>query len=511
MVSSKNPARFPSDLTNGRRSLQQAQKALPLGVTLRDAHGASYVVEGFLGRGGFGAVYVVRDRRIKSNLFALKEQIGQDKLDRECFIFEGELLKRLDHRALPHVYSVFEHKKLQRVYLLMDYIQGRNLADLCREQAEQRFAFPVVLALLAPIVDALIYLHRQDPPIVHRDIKPSNIIVPAEGHETMLVDFGTAKEYACEATTTLIRKVTPGYAAPEQYMGGTNPRTDIYGLGATLYALLSGQPPPDALVRAIRTQGADPLKSANLFTPAVPTAIAQIIQRAMSLSSDDRFETVEEFWQQLQAHAPEMLRPAPRISLVDAPRPLLPPARNQGRTAAAGAQDRRPTRLRTHAVFLLVLLALLLTGTGLLPHAKGSDPAASPHQRDLPLSDPQVKSPPTLIPRASLYPAVAASYAGTIFDLMTQQKTPFLLTAIQQNGEGIHGSFQGLGLVGPFTGTVTPSGQVRFTVSIYAGEATLVFEGSIKIGGDMAGSFAAVAQEGQRTGEGGLWNVSASP
>src|SRR5215469_8535264 len=62
-------------------------------------------VEGFLGKGGFGAVYVVRDRRIKSNLFALKELIGQDKLDRECFFFEGELLKRLDHQALPHVYS----------------------------------------------------------------------------------------------------------------------------------------------------------------------------------------------------------------------------------------------------------------------------------------------------------------------------------------------------------------------------------------------------------------------
>ena len=491
--------------------MQQEQTTLPLGVTVRDTHGASYVVEGFLGKGGSGAVYVVRDRRVKNNLFALKELTGQDKLDRECFIFEGELLKRLDHQALPHVYSVFEHKKLQRMYMLMDYIQGRNLADLCQEQPEQRFAFPMILTLLAPIVDALIYLHSQDPPIVHRDIKPRNIIVSAEGHETMLVDFGAAKEYDTEATTTIIRQVTSGYAAPEQYMSGTNPRSDIYGLGATLYALLSGQTPPDALVRATRSQGADPLKSANLITSAVPIAAAQIIQRAMSLSSDDRFETVEEFWQQLQAHAPERQRLAPRIS---ASRPLLPHARNQGRTTAAGVQDQRPARLRKHPALLLVLLALLLMGalgTGLLLHAKGSDPVASLLQRNLPLSDPLEKSPPTLIPRASLYPAVAASYAGTIFDLMTQQKTPFFLTAIQQNGDGIHGSFQGLGLVGPFKGTVTSSGHVQFTVSIYAGEATLAFEGSIKIGGDMAGSFAAVAQDGQHTGEGGLWNVSSSP
>jgi serine/threonine protein kinase len=515
VVSSKNPARLPTDSNNDKCSLQQAQTTLPLGVTLRDTHGASYVVEGFLGKGGFGAVYVVRDRRIKSNLFALKELISQDKLDRECFIFEGELLKRLDHRSLPHVYSVFEHKKLQRVYMLMDYIQGRNLADLCQEQPEKRLAFPLVLTLLAPIVDALIYLHRQDQPIVHRDIKPRNIIVPEEGHETMLVDFGAAKEYDSEATTTLIRQVTSGYAAPEQYMSGTNPRTDIYGLGATLYMLLSGQTPPDALVRATRSHGADPLKPANLITPAIPMPVAQIIQRAMSLSSDDRFETVEEFWQQLHAHAPERLRLVPGISSERASRSLLPPVRNQGRPTAAGVQDQRPaSRLRNHPALLLVLLALLLTltmGTGFLLHARNYDLAASPQQRHISLSDPGEQSPPTLIPRASIYPPLAASYAGTIFDLMTREKTPFLLTALQQNQEGIHGSFQGLGLVGPFTGTVTSAGQVRFTVTIYAGAATLVFDGIIKIGGDLAGSFAAVDQHGQRTGESGLWNVSASP
>lgn len=513
VVSSKNFARFPTDLTNERCSSQQAQTTLPLGVTVRDARGASYVVEGFLGKGGFGAVYVVRDRRIKSNRFALKELISQDKLDRECFIFEGELLKRLDHQALPHVYSVFEHKKLQRAYMLMDYIQGQNLADLCQEQPEKRFAFPMVLTLLEPIVDALIYLHRQDPPIVHRDIKPRNIIVPADGHETMLVDFGAAKEYDSEATTTLIRQVTSGYAAPEQYMSGTNPRTDIYGLGATLYMLLSGQTPPDALVRATRSQGADPLKSANLITPEVPMAVARLIQRAMSLSSDDRFETVEEFWQQLHAHAPERLSPAPRISSGHASRPLLPPVRNQGRITAAVVQD-HTSRLRKYPAFLLVLLALLLTlamGTGFLLHANGYNLVPSTQQRGIPLSDPQEKSPPTLLPRASIYPSVAASYAGTIFDLMTREKTSLLLTDIQQNQEGIHGSFQGLGLVGLFTGTITPAGQVQFTVTLYGGAATLVFDGVIKIGGDLAGSFAAVEQHGQRTGEGGLWNVSASP
>jgi eukaryotic-like serine/threonine-protein kinase len=488
---------------------------LPIGVTLRDTHGASYVVEGLLGKGGFGAVYAVRDRRIKSNLFALKELARQDKLDQDCFIFEGELLKRLDHRALPHVYSVFEHKKTQRMYMLMDYIQGRNLADLRKEQSEQRFAFPLVLAMLAPIVDALIYLHRQDPPIVHRDIKPANIIIPTESNETVLVDFGAAKEYDSEATTTFIRSCTSGYAAPEQYMSGTNPRTDIYGLGATLYTLLTGHIPTDALVRATRSQGGDPLQPANLITPAVPMAVAQIIQRAMCLNSDDRFETVEEFWQQLQAYAPQQQKQTPRIASGGTSQPLPLSMQNQGMTTTAVVQSQQLlSGLRKRLTLLPVLLAVLLTvamGTSFLLYAQRHSPTASAVQRDIPLTTPRVKPPSTPVPRASLYPPVAASYAGMSADLMTMQKTNLFLTGIQQSQEGFRGSFQGLGLVGPFKGTVTRSEHVQFTVTIYAGEATLVFEGIIKIGGDMAGSFEVLDRYGQRTGEFGLWTAVPGP
>src|SRR5437870_5359258 len=153
-----------------RCSMQQEQTTLPVGATIRSPYGDRYLIEGFLGMGGFGAVYLVRDRRVKQCLFALKEVIDPKKRDREHFIFEAEILKRLDHRALPHVYQVFEHGKLKRVYILMDYIKGKNLETLRQEQAEWRFSLPLVLVLMAPIVDALIYLHHQDPPIVHRDI-----------------------------------------------------------------------------------------------------------------------------------------------------------------------------------------------------------------------------------------------------------------------------------------------------------------------------------------------------
>src|SRR6266516_797102 len=114
--------------------MQQEQITLPVGATIRSPYGDRYLIEGFLGMGGFGAVYLVRDRRIKERLFALKEVIDPNKGDRERFIFEAEVLKRLNHRALPHVYQVFEYEKLKRVYMLMDYIEGRDLEALLAEQ-----------------------------------------------------------------------------------------------------------------------------------------------------------------------------------------------------------------------------------------------------------------------------------------------------------------------------------------------------------------------------------------
>src|SRR5258707_13861274 len=124
--------------------------------------------------------------------------------------------------------------------MLMDYVEGRNLETSPHIQHEKRFSLPVNIAILAPIVDAIEYLHQQYPPIMHRDIKPSNIIVPIVGGKTILVDFGIAKEYYTHVTTIAIRYGLPGYAAAEHYTTVTNTRTDIHGLGATVDTLLTG-------------------------------------------------------------------------------------------------------------------------------------------------------------------------------------------------------------------------------------------------------------------------------
>lgn len=500
-----------------RCSVLQEQMTLPVGATVQHPDGGRYVIEGLLGTGGFGAVYLVRDRHVKQGQFALKEVIDPSRQDRERFIFEAEVLKRLDHRALPHVYQVFENEKLKRVYMLMDYIQGRDLGVLLEEQPERCFSLPLALAIMTPIVDALIYLHAQDPPIVHRDIKPANIIVPMKGEEAVLVDFGLAKEYIIDSTTTMIRHGSPGYAAPEQYGSGTNPRTDIYGLGATLYTLLTGTVPIDAITRATGSKRIDPLVPAHLARPDVPWSVAMAIEQAMSISSDDRFATVEEFWRELTNRAPEQQMQATHLPSFETPQPLAVPEQELEHVTTTPPllqQQQHAPRWRKRRVLLPIFLALLLTGAigaSLLPivlrHSSPPSPV-TPSTHQLTMTSVASHPPSTLTPGISVYPTIAASYAGTVLDLLNSEKTSMFLTQIQQNRGSISGYFQGLGLVGPFKGTVTPAGHVHFTVTVRAGQSTLSFDGDIKIGGDIAGSFEALDQNGHPTGESGLWNIS---
>src|SRR5215471_5932995 len=292
---------------------------LPVGVTIRDPRGAHYIIEALMGTGEFGALYLVRDRRFSRPFFVLKEVIDPSPEDRERFTFEGEILLRLRHPALPRVHRVFEHEQLRRVYLVLDYIEGRDLEALRREQADQRFAFSLAFPLLAPIADALSYLHTQDPPVVHRDVRPANIIVPAGTTPPMLVNFGIAKQQIAGRTTAVIRRGTPGYAAPEQYTSGTSAQTDIYGLGATLYTLLTGTIPADAISRVMRGQGVDPLKPARQLIPELPGEISEAIGRAMALSVAERFVTIEQFWRLLADQVVQQPVMIPSVLLAPAP------------------------------------------------------------------------------------------------------------------------------------------------------------------------------------------------
>jgi Tol biopolymer transport system component/serine/threonine protein kinase len=173
----------------------------------------------------------------------------------------------------------------------MDYIEGEDL----RQRMERMGNITEDEAILigAAICDALAYLHTRKPPILHRDLKPGNVKITPDGH-IFLVDFGLAKVlHGSQATTTGARAMTPGYSPPEQYgTARTDSRTDIYSLGATLYAALSGIIPEDGLARAMDNTQLTPLRKRN---SKVSRRLAASIEKAMGIDPADRFQTAEEF------------------------------------------------------------------------------------------------------------------------------------------------------------------------------------------------------------------------
>ena len=514
--------------------MQEVQSILPTGSVVGDR----YVVEDLLGKGGFGAVYLVRDQRVRQNLFALKEVIDPNKRERDRFAFECEVLRRLDHPALPRVYRVFKDDVHDRAYMLMDYVEGPNLEMLRHQQPDNRLPFPQVMTIMAPIMNAVSYLHSQHPPIIHRDIKPANIIVPVSGDEAVLVDFGIAKEYDPDSTTTAVRHCSPGYGAPEQYGIGTNTRTDIYGLGATMYAVLTGVVPADAFYRTTQlgSKGIDPLEPLSSLAPDVPTHVADAIARAMVIDSNERFPTVKDFWQALNAHPIEQHQPVPVVLPVAAPRPAIitKPRRDAESVTTVGIPQEpvapAPRSRRRRLGLLLLLLAFLIalvSASALFLAFMGHHQPPVTHR-----PGPTVKQLPTLTPSPGLtprpsstspgtspgpvssIPGLAPAYSGTIHN-NAGVDTWMTLTSVAQNG----GNFSGYLTVGPnllgngpFSGTINAKGQLQFTVQGYKGNAPLLFTGSMQAStGNLAGTYCSLDNTGHcnpAAGGSGTWHVS---
>ncbi len=489
---------------------------LPKRYVVRDSDKKNYVVESLLGTGGFSAVYRVRERGGEQHVFALKEVIDPGKRERERFIFEWDVLKKLNHPALPQVYRVFENQRLKRIYILMRYVDGPNLEALRDEQPERQFSLALTQALMEPIFSAVSYLHQQNPPIVHRDIKPANIIVPMGGDETVLVDFSIAKEYIPNGTTTVVRHGSPGYAAPEQYGTGTMPATDIYGLGATLYTLLTGRVPIDALVR-LTSGKVDPLKPVKELVQDIPQEISDAIQRAMSLQSGERFESVGQFWEQIKTYANEQQAPASEISLLSAARSVQTRVRpleditttmvGKPKSTIPLVKERRWLPVLSFAIIALLVASILLYSSFALHRAGTASTKVLPAPTHTGLVTGSVASSPApSLSSNSPYPTLANVYNGTIYDMANNSKTNLQLSNIVQNHNSIRGFFQGLGIASPFSGTVDTSEHIHFTCTAYSGSATFIFDGVIQIGGSISGNFAVQNQNGQPTGESGIWS-----
>jgi len=287
-----------------------------------------YRIRRIIGQGGMGSIYLADDMRLEGRQCALKEVEHDRSLSpdlareaREQFQREATVLARLDHPNLPKVSDYFSISN--RDYLVMDYIPGKDLRSLMLEARQNNVFLPEsdVLNWAAQLSDALMYLHSQEPPILHRDIKPSNMKVTPSGL-LKLVDFGLVKVLASgEVTITILQgQGTALYTPLEQYggdSGHTDVRSDIYAFGATLYHLLTNQPPADARDRFLNPENLLPPRQVN---PDISPRTERAILWAMNLHPDERPESVEAFHKSLLGDRPTLPRPSLRPT---EPRDLL--------------------------------------------------------------------------------------------------------------------------------------------------------------------------------------------
>jgi eukaryotic-like serine/threonine-protein kinase len=341
-----------------------------------------YRIVSILGQGGMGSVYHAIDENlgapvaVKENLFLTEEYSRQ-------FQREGSILASLRHPCLPRVGDYFVLPG-EGQYLIMDYIDGEDL----RQRIERLGTLTEreVVLIGAGICDALEYMHTRKPAVLHRDIKPGNIKITPEG-EVVLVDFGLAKIMrGSQATTTGARAMTPGYSPPEQYgTARTDPRSDIYSLGATLYASLTGIIPEDGLARATGKVQLTPLRT---LQPKANKKVATVIEKALAVEPCDRYQTAGEFKKalleagEISSVYPEKLR-LPPAPLVTSTMPVDPANEPVGQVSNLEDQfpigrksGRKSSPKKQKPVFQYSLMTLIVILLGLLIYLKPDLPIA---------------------------------------------------------------------------------------------------------------------------------------
>jgi serine/threonine protein kinase/membrane protein implicated in regulation of membrane protease activity len=248
-----------------------------------------YRVIQLLGEGGMKAVYLAEDLRFKARRCALAVMVDgftSDEARRHAMLsFQREVnvLAQLDHPAIPKASDCFSEQ--DHHYFVMDYVAGQTLeAKLAAVGGRLKELEAINIAL--QICEALDYLHSRLPPVVYRDLKPANIIVTPEGR-VKLVDFGIARHFTKQGNTI----GTIGYAAPEQYQGECEPRSDVYALGATLHHLLSGRDPS-------RFPFDFPLLSTLI--PGCDPKLEQLVGEALKRERSERPASVRKFARRLR-------------------------------------------------------------------------------------------------------------------------------------------------------------------------------------------------------------------
>ena len=255
-----------------------------------------YEILKLIGTGGMSYVYLAMDQRLNKQ-WAVKEikktaNGKNDEIIENSLLAEANLMKKLDHPALPRIVDIIDNGKT--IYVIMDYIEGESLDKILNEYGAQ--PQELVIDWAKQICDALQYLHSQKPPIIYRDMKPANIMLKPEGN-IKIIDFGIAREYKEQSLADTKVLGTKGYASPEHYGNRqTDARSDIYTLGMTMHHLLTGidPRPADYMYAPIRQ-----------WNPELSGGLERIIDKCTALDPDDRYQTCNELMYALEHYEEE--------------------------------------------------------------------------------------------------------------------------------------------------------------------------------------------------------------
>ena len=322
---------------------------------IRNGLADRYTFERELGRGGMAVVYLAHDRRhdrpvaLKVLLPELAASLGPERFQREI-----RFAARLQH---PHILTVLDSGGAAgQLWFTMPFVEGESLRGRLRR--ERQLAIEDALRIAIETARALDYAHRHD--VIHRDIKPENILLTKDG-DTLVADFGIARALAGaeeRLTETGLAVGTPAYMSPEQAAGdkALDARTDIYSLGCVLYEMLSGEPPFNSptMQAMIARRLTEPAPSVRAMRSAVPAAVDEAIRKALAPVAADRFATVGQFAQALQA-AQSTATPVATAAIT------MPAAVEPAPSISAGEPRRR-----AFPVAAAALTAGLLIGGGLL-------------------------------------------------------------------------------------------------------------------------------------------------
>lgn len=285
----------------GERNCQRCGNPLPIaGGTL--LHGR-YRLDKLLKMGGFGAVYKGIDTKTNKEV-AVKDMIGNDPQEfairLNFFRREAEILRALD--AVPIVPKCFDFiHQGQAAHLVMEFIKGKDLEDIFKDNGNKPFPIPLVIDWAKSICDVLHIMHTQSPPVIHRDLKPENIMLLDDQKSIKMIDFGTARDLgrtAKERAAGKTRVYTEGYGPPEQIIGKPESRSDLFALSATLYRLVTGKEPEGSYTaKELETQLGDP------HSPLQPAYrwFYELIRINLSEDVNDRYFTAREIKRDLDA------------------------------------------------------------------------------------------------------------------------------------------------------------------------------------------------------------------